>query len=144
MSFIRTIAAVSILAMIARPLRADQINAIDVLAIMFGAWQADQQEDEGSFMDDATKPPEVANLVKHRIDDEGHCGFFAKRGLRWKKDFADGSALEVRCHPDPGSILPGYHIWFVAHGKRVEIARCIFDEGINLGWYYTPAGPAGD
>jgi hypothetical protein len=144
MNFVRMIAIVLILAIGARPLRADQIQEIFVLAVMFAAWQEDQQEDEDSFMADAGKPAEVATLVKHRIDDEGHCGFFAKRGLRWKKDFADGSTLEVRCHPDPGSILPGYHIWFVAHGKRVEIARCIFDEGINMGWYYTSAGPAGE
>src|ERR1700730_4791128 len=52
------------------------------------------------------------NLVRHPIDDFGKCQFFAKRGIRWNQDFSDGSRLELRCDPDPGSLLPGYHLWY--------------------------------
>lgn len=78
------------------------------------------------------------DLVQHDIDSLGSCHFFASRGTRWKQTFADGSRLELTCDPDPGSLLPGFHLWYQAEGeKRVEIGRCIFDDGFNHGWYYT-------
>jgi hypothetical protein len=81
-----------------------------------------------------------SSLVQHDIDDYGNCAFFAKRGVRWSRIFADGSRLELRCDPDRHSLLPGYHLWFSdTRGTRVEIGRCIFDNGFNHGWYYTSA-----
>lgn len=79
-----------------------------------------------------------ATLVRHDIDDFGSCSFFAKRGVRWRQDFEDGSRLELRCDPDGHSILPGFHLLYFKPGaKRFEIGRCIFDQGFNQGWYFT-------
>lgn len=83
-----------------------------------------------------------ADLVRHDIDDFGACSFFAKRGVRWRQSFEDGSRLELRCDPDPGSLLPGFHLVYLKPGKtRFEIARCVFDQGFNQGWYYTSSDP---
>lgn len=87
-------------------------------------------------------PAASAELVRHDIDDFGQCGFFAKRGVRWHHEFADGSRLELRCDPQEGSLLPGFHLWYLRHrGSRFEIARCVFDDGMNQGWYYTSTDP---
>ncbi len=87
-------------------------------------------------------PGSPGELVRHDIDDVGGCEFFAKRGVRWRRDFADGSRLELRCDPVKGSILPGFHLWYVKNaGTRFEIGRCVFDDGFNQGWYYTSADP---
>ena len=84
---------------------------------------------------------ENGDLVRHDIDDLGHCSFAAKRGVRWSRNFPDGSRLEVDCNPDHHGILPGYHLWYkYASGARIEIGKCIFDHGLNHGWYYTAAG----
>ncbi|HUA18083.1 MAG TPA: hypothetical protein VMB25_05015 [Bryobacteraceae bacterium] len=78
------------------------------------------------------------DLLRHDIDDLGHCSFVAKRGVRWSRSFSDGSRLEVDCQPGPRSLLPGYHLWYRnASGSRIEIGKCIFDHGWNHGWYYT-------
>lgn len=95
----------------------------------------------------SSEPPADPNqpqaLIRHDINDFGNCGFFAKRGVRWSQDFADGSRLELRCEPLRGSILPGFHLWYLKNaGSRFEIARCVFDEGFNQGWYYTSTDPA--
>jgi hypothetical protein len=90
---------------------------------------------------DPSPADDLSKLEKHKIDQLAPCGFFRPRGVRWQKKFNDGSALQVACDPDPGSILPGYHVWYLEPGhKRREIGRCIFDNGCNQGWYYTPAG----
>jgi len=93
----------------------------------------------GQFLDNRPgTEAEAAGLVAHPIDDVGQCYVFAKRGVRWSKDFADGSRLELRCNPDRGILRPGFRLWYSdGKGIRAEIARCVFDEGFNKGWYYT-------
>ena len=88
--------------------------------------------------------PAAGNLIPHEIADFGSCSFFARRGVRWRQDFPDHSRLEVRCEPEPGSLLPGFHVWYRnTRGSRMEIGRCIFDGGLNDGRYYTrPGNPA--
>jgi len=72
------------------------------------------------------------------------CSFFAKRGVRWRQDFPDHSRLEVLCEPEPGSLLPGFHVWYRnPRGNRMEIGRCIFYGGLNDGWYFTRLGEDG-
>lgn len=112
--------------------------SILLLSSPLGANQ--QQDDDELLAKTLLKPPSAQGLVAHPIANFGHCDFFASRGERWKQSFADGSSISVRCEPEQGHFLPGFHVWFAdAVGKRVEIARCIFDEGFNRGWYYTPA-----
>lgn len=127
---LRVLMLTSALAGLATPLAADQ-ELLQCLRAQFGHVDLTQETTKDSA------------LVQHDIDDFGHCAFFARRGVRWSRTFADGSRLELRCDPDPHSLLPGYHLWFSdARGIRVEIGRCIFDNGLNRGWYYTSADPA--
>ena len=85
-------------------------------------------------------PVLAANAAAHEIDGSGACGFFTRRGERWRNTFADGSNLSLRCEPAQGGILPGFHLWYTdASGARNEIAKCIFSAGFNQGWYFTDA-----
>ncbi len=82
--------------------------------------------------------PEGSDLVRHQAGEFGPCAFFRKRGVRWSQQFGDGTSLEVRCERASGGFLPGYHVWFVgAAGERFEIARCVYDSGLNQGWYWA-------
>ncbi len=112
--------------------------------------QASAEQDWSNFLREQFLSPykqaastgDAPGLVRHDIDDFGSCGFFAKRGVRWRQDFEDGSRLELRCDPDRGSLLPGFHLLYVRRGESAfEIARCIFDQGFNEGWYYTSSDP---
>lgn len=92
---------------------------------------------------ESVRPPaqkESSSLVPHEIAGFGQCGFFAERGVRWSRSFRDGSKLELKCLPDAGSLLPGYRLWYSdGKGTAMEIARCVFNDGLNHGWYYTKA-----
>ena len=93
----------------------------------------------GQFLDSDNSEEASLGLVRHPMTATGACHFFAKRGTRWSMEFSNGSRLKLTCDPDPGSLLPGFHLWY-ASGKGqplLEVGRCIFDEGINEGWYYT-------
>lgn len=99
-------------------------------------WQSPEEE----VLNNGTATPQRGE-ERYAIGDIGHCDFFAKRGRRWQTAFADGGSLEVRCEPDKGGFLPGFHVWYRApSGKRTEVARCIFDDGLNRGWYFSSAG----
>jgi hypothetical protein len=113
-----------------------------LLAAPLCAQQQDQQQDESSnpIVDDTVKLADAGGLLKYEIGGFGPCSFFAKRGTRWHKSFADGSVIELKCDPDAGHFLPGFHLWYKGPGgARIEIGRCIFDDGFNRGWYYTSA-----
>lgn len=118
------------------------------LAVSVSAQQLQVSKNNLEFLEKFSAPFEVAAdsapLVRHEIAEFGSCGFFRPRGVRWKKMFEDGSRLEVRCEPDPGSLLPGFHVVYQATkgAPRVEIARCLFNDGLNAGVYYTSADPA--
>jgi len=98
----------------------------------------------GQPLSDTLPNSDGNRLVKHEIRSRGNCAFFAKRGVRWSQSFEDGSSLELTCAPDKGSILPGFHLWYISPRRaRAEIGRCIFDDGCNKGWYYTPTDSEG-
>ena len=100
-------------------------------------WEGLEEEVLNSNSITAPQPGEE----RYAVGDIGHCDFFAKRGRRWNTAFADGGWLEVRCEPDRGGFLPGFHVWYrAASGKRTEVAHCIFDDGLNRGWYFSSGG----
>lgn len=102
------------------------------------AQQALQAAFDDPIVNDTAKLTDAGGLVQHDIVAFGSCSFFAKRGRRWYTAFIDGSSIELRCDPDSGHFLPGFHLWYKsAQGVRSEIGRCIFDTGLNRGWYYT-------
>lgn len=89
-------------------------------------------------------PGEEPGMERHDIGEFGSCGFFSARGARWQQQFGDGSKLEVRCERGAGGFLPGFHVWFTeAGGARLEVARCVFGDGLNQGWFYTERNAAG-
>jgi hypothetical protein len=119
------------------------LRAIDLIQYFFAALAGLPPPQDDSAPLEKEKPV-AENLVRHEIGDFGSCSFFAKRGVRWLQEFPDHSRLEIRCEPEPGSILPGFHVWYSnPHGNRMEIGRCIFDAGLNHGWYFTRPGQPG-
>jgi hypothetical protein len=111
---------------LAMPSKADQ-DILSYLRAQFGHTDIDPSETDDSQA-----------LIRHDIDDFGRCSFFTSRGVRWSRRFEDGARLELRCQPDRGSLLPGYRLYYVdAAGARSEIARCVFGNGLNRGFYYT-------
>lgn len=118
------------------------VIVIYTLAMPLMASQATSFLREQFFDHDGESVTASADVVKHEIDDYGKCSFFTERGVRWSRNFADGSRLELVCEPDPGSLLPGYRLRYSkAGGSKVEVGRCIFDSGFNHGWFFTSADP---
>jgi hypothetical protein len=110
------------------------------LAPAFAGQQQWQSPEEELLNDNGITTPRPGE-DRYAIGDIGHCDFFAKRGQRWQATFADGGSLEVRCEPDKSGFLPGFHVWYrAASGKRTEVAHCIFDDGLNRGWYFSSRG----
>jgi len=134
-----SLAALALLVAIATPARAQSQDEGNFLFDLFADFeQLAQQTEDFSFFD-TLQLADAAARVRHPIPLNGHCSFFAARGRRWTHKFPDGAALEATCDPDPGSLLPGYHLWYKDSRGRIEIARCIFDNGLNSAWYYTSA-----
>ena len=126
-----------LLGLLATPLCGQQFEQV-----LEAAQQAVQELSSNAIINDTITLADAGGLVQHEITAFGSCHFFAKRGRRWYASFADGSSIELTCDPDTGHFLPGFHLWYKStQGKRLEIGRCIFDSGLNRGWYYTSGDP---
>lgn len=78
--------------------------------------------------------PETDNWERPDLGDEcSYLTYFNPLSQRWKKDFGDGSRLEVTCSlVSPFYPVPAYMLWYTKpDGQRVRIAQCLFSGAAN-------------
>jgi hypothetical protein len=114
------------------------VRILPILTILTFPLLASQQDDDDERLLLRDYPALAGNAIAHKIAGFGTCSFFTSRGERWSASFAGDASLSLRCEPAKGGILPGFHLWYTdVRGMRFEIAKCIFNNGFNQGWYFT-------